>query len=233
MSAKKTPGPVSAGRGGDAQSKRAEHPNNTAPSRHHQLRPWQQDFAYAMRAVRQCHRDMMLAWGVSPTSQIKAGLYGVASIRIDKAGHFDFANDGRLAFLLPVYDDPASVDGDYSHHYMRGMIDIVGWMPDDPAKFWLHTGVAWALGSDQARIASWGNSGPLRVHRSPVDWLRSGCRGTVVIDQKTNGPDRLGRVKHLIASNRQHAQRLKKWTTPAQAKLPRISYSVAGRRAAS
>lgn len=223
-----TPGPGRSGVGGDAQSGSGERPQHTRPAA--RLQPWQADFLTAQRCVRQRHRDQMASWGVTPAAQIRCGLYGVAPVRIDKLGRFYLAEDGQPAFLLPVFDGPTS-GGDYSRCPVRDVLDFVAWLAADPAQFWTLRGESWALGADQAGIAAWADSGPLTVHQSPVAWLRAGCRGCCVLDWSSDGPSRLGRANHLIAANRDHAAKLKRWTTPT-VRVPRISFRQ-GRRAAA
>jgi hypothetical protein len=80
------------------------------------------------------------------------------------------ANHGRpeRAFLFLVGD----VQG--------APADIVGWQP---ATSWLGTwrGLAWALGQESVYRPRLDEHAALKVHPTPLEWLRDGCRGIVLL----------------------------------------------------
>jgi hypothetical protein len=59
-------------------------------------------------------------------------------------------------------------------------LDIVAWQP---AVCWLGTwrNLAWALNQDSIYRPRLDEHGALKVHPTPLEWLRDGCRGIVLI----------------------------------------------------
>jgi hypothetical protein len=86
---------------------------------------------------------------------------------------------GTPAFILPVWTGPAP--SIYSGVENPVLIDMIAWRPDDPARWWYRTGEGDALGIDNldlAHVEGW----PISLHKTPLDWLRAGCRGAVLLD---------------------------------------------------
>lgn len=134
------------------------------------------DFMIAARSVRQPHIDFLRAAGVTGHATIKAGMYGVSPIVI-RGTAFEFADDGKEAFIQPVYFGDAPAWG--SH----GLIDLVAWFPRRPDRFWTHSGDAWAMGEHLAE--PWWLEEPIQIWRRPLDWLRAGGSGLCVLEWET------------------------------------------------
>jgi hypothetical protein len=63
------------------------------------------------------------------------------------------------------------------------VIDFVAWPTDNPAKFATLLGVADALGEESVENpATYFDGQALRVWRTPLRWLQSGCKGVVVLN---------------------------------------------------
>lgn len=101
-----------------------------------------------------------------------AGLFAVALARF--SGH----NSGDRVFWFDRNGEPSAViealraDG-------HDVADLIAWPLDDPARYATAIGEADLLGAWQA----WqhGNA-PLRVHLTPLAWLRAKCEGCVPIN---------------------------------------------------
>ena len=91
----------------------------------------------------------------------------------------------------------------------RWLIDLVAWPIDRPSDFATAIGHADVLGGDQlTNPSSFFGDRPLQVHRTPRAWLRTGCRGVVLLDERRGGirlADALGR---LLAEDLDHARAL-------------------------
>jgi hypothetical protein len=77
------------------------------------------------------------------------------------------SGEGVPAFVIPIHD------------FEGRLVDLVAW--DSPAKrvgTWL--GLGWALG--QSSVLRAHLSEGLPVHRTPINWLRGGGKGVVIID---------------------------------------------------
>lgn len=100
------------------------------------------------------------------------------------------------------------------------VIDLVAFRPDTPRSFWSYTGAGMMLGADALDRAQH-YSEPLAVHESPLDWLRAGCDGIVILDWKHYWPAYLGGLPALHASNVEFGRALSaKLSAPLQ--LPQI-----------
>ena len=109
------------------------------------------------------------------------GMPGLANIEPTRDGHFEFAEDGRPAIIVPSYDTiPGNLDANPERH-VEHLVDLVAVDVDHPDRFWRRRGEALVLGNAFLEIA--GEEGePVTVFRNPLSWLRSGGAGVVVLD---------------------------------------------------
>ena len=104
---------------------------------------------------------------------------GLAWRRIATAGRaFDFAHDGVPAIIQPVWRGPApSIECAVDYPILA---DLIAWRPAEPFRWWYKWGCDTpALGDEYVEDAH--AVGPLFCHLTPLAWLRSGCRGTVLL----------------------------------------------------
>ena len=108
---------------------------------------------------------------------------------------------GALVGILPVQtqgtlfdvvegERPAAILAAYRYLDAPPM-DLVAVRPDEPGKAYTLLGIANALGQpaiDRARYESVpllkSQPASLKVHATPLDWLRSGCEGACVLNRK-------------------------------------------------
>ncbi len=105
---------------------------------------------------------------------------GLAWSRITTFGRgFDLSPSGIPAVIQPVWRGAApSLEVDLA---LPILDELIAWCPADPGRWWYRWGASWpALGDhfiDDAHI----DGVPLRCHLTPLDWLRGGCRGCVML----------------------------------------------------
>ena len=123
-------------------------------------------------------RRLLEQRGVTREAIHRAG--GLAVARISTAGRLWTPEPtGAPAFILPVWAGPAP--SIYQAVGNPVLIDMIAWRPDDLACWWYRTGEGDALGIDNldlAHIEGW----PITFEPTPLDWLRAGCRGAVLLD---------------------------------------------------
>lgn len=140
----------------------------------------QEMFAAAGR-VKQQHLDRLNALGASP-GILALGPYcppfGVANGVGELSGIF-LPGDGPAYIVQPVVDDGV-------------MVDLVYWRTLQPERWWLRTGAGWALNPAGATSSVWKPEKPV-LHASPLDWLRAGATGSVILDWEAPG------VRQLLA----------------------------------
>ncbi len=121
--------------------------------------------------------DGLARLDVERSAAYRAG--GLAWSRITTAGRgFDFAHDGFPAVIQPVWRGPApSIECAVEYPIL---CDLIAWRPAEPGRWWYRWGCDTpALGDEYVEDAH--ALGPLYCHRTPLDWLRSGCVGTVLL----------------------------------------------------
>lgn len=64
-------------------------------------------------------------------------------------------------------------------------VDIVALATHDPDQWALRRGDGWCLGYDSWLACETGRSFELRVHATPLAWLRSGCEGVAILEWNT------------------------------------------------
>jgi hypothetical protein len=123
----------------------------------------------------------------------------------------------RCAFSPPprrFHIDPAGelavvIEALEIEHCERLLVDLVAWPVDRPSEFAMEGGRTDLLGGDQIdNPASFFGGKPLRVHRHPLSWLRAGCRGVVVLDERRAGPRLAAALGNLLAEDLDHARAL-------------------------
>ena len=104
---------------------------------------------------------------------------GLAWANITTAGRgFDFDPSGIPSIIQGVWRGLApSIESGVEHPILA---DLIAWRPAEPGRWWHR----WdcdtpALGDEYVEDAH--AVGPLFCHLTPLDWLRSGCRGTVLL----------------------------------------------------
>ena len=116
------------------------------------------------------------------------GILAVTRVKLFPGRRFDFDDDGIPAAVCEVISDDAET-----------VVDLVAWPLHQPSKFATALGVADGLGTDQVRNpASYFAGQHLTVHRTPLRWLKAGCRGTVILNFAT-APRWLGAALGSIA----------------------------------
>jgi hypothetical protein len=172
----------------------------------------------ALPVISQPMISHLIAQGVPPV----AGIAGQTDVlkrvagKIGTDGWFDADPDGsgHVAILVCAFpDDP---------------VDIAVWQPRT-ARLGSYFGRAFALGQDQIdSAATYFAEGGLLVHRSPLDWLRAGRKGIVIMRPEW-AAERLRNVPRLIAADVGHGRELRRLLTP---KIPEIFVPVREREAA-
>jgi hypothetical protein len=109
---------------------------------------------------------------------------------------------GERAIVLPV-TSPETGE----------LVDLVAFRPQTPRSFWRFIGTAPLLGYDSLALAEYETRlvredhdgrpglGILHIHETPLDWIKSGCAGVVILDWKHYWPAYFGAVVALRAKD--------------------------------
>ena len=111
-------------------------------------------------------------------------------------------------------------------------LDIVAWQPRaGKLATWLGQGFCLDDHDWLDNPATWWGGGALRIHRSPLEWLRADRDGIVIVQPRLSYPF-LRNVPRLSFADRLHAQRFKRWLQPPKPKTEILIEVPAGREAA-
>ncbi|MFG1379666.1 hypothetical protein [Xanthobacter autotrophicus] len=129
------------------------------------------------------------------------GTIGVAPCRFTPPPRrFRFDPAGGPATFFEVFEVE---DGDLV------VVDLVAFDITDPAVFATYEGRGTLLGADQIENpTSYLGGRPLQVHPHPLAWLRAGCRGVVVLDERRAGARLAAALGNLLAEDLDHAREL-------------------------
>ena len=136
-----------------------------------------------------------------------AGLLAVTKCTFLPGGRFDWASEGgEFAAVIEV------VEIERGEPVTR---DLTAWAIAEPARFGTAMGAASILGGDQLRNpASFFPDQPLPVWRTPLGWVKAGCRGVVLLDE-ASGPRRLaGDLGKLLVEDLEHAREIDRLCHP-------------------
>ena len=130
--------------------------------------------------------------GVEPINLFKAWSTQVDRV-VFNGEYFEFADEGgdggEKVFTMGVIST-------------EGLIDAIAWRPTTGRlAAWL--GVGFALGEFQISDHVDNDSTALAVFRSPLDWLRAGCEGIVIV-RKTFAHIVLKKIPLLLAEDESH-----------------------------
>ena len=143
------------------------------------------------------------------------GMFGVSRIRIDADGTYEPAEDGIGAIVMGVIE----------HNELS---DLLAFCTAAPSRWWRRLGLAVYLGEEKVDYAAFMKT-PLRLFRTPVNWLRAECEGAVVLDWRF-GRSALFDVSRIGAEDLDHREEIKRRLRDRDPILPRII--VPGRLAA-
>ena len=164
--------------------------------------------------------NWLIRQGVSHPARLAAGNVGVAEIETTGDGLYQPAPGGQPVFVQPVYGavrppevpivDPADPEP----------VDLVAWHPKVPARWWLRRGIAVLLGEIEIVHAEVYDE-PIQVHRTPLDWLKAGGDGIVLLTDPADAFSYLRGLK-IVAEDVSHGLELERRLRPPVPELPHI-----------
>jgi hypothetical protein len=129
-----------------------------------------------------------------------AGATGILPVADCGGGRFDWEAPGDMieAFICEVYAE----DGE-------SVIDLVAWPLDRPRHVMTVFGRAPLLGLWEAmNPATYYGGKPLQMHRTPLEWLQSGCRGAAVVRPSLAAPFLFNLEGAIAGKDPRHSRQL-------------------------
>lgn len=170
---------------------------------------------YATAAWTSTESDYVAANNIVPEAvNAHAGLLAILPCCFDGRGYFSFDGERlHMAAVIEAYDEDAETPA-----------DLVAWPIDKPAAFATAVGFG-ALGIDQVtNPATYAFGGKLLIHRTPLNWLKSGCKGVVVLHHEHAGCWLREALGNILAEDEEHARQLASWINPKPFDRKRILY---------
>lgn len=141
----------------------------------------QRELERAASRMRSIHFDGLKALGVplAKLGELSAKQYtvGMAPIEVAEDGTFTPSPEGKPACIVAAVDPHNRALGS------SGIYDLVAFRSSDPRKWWLRTGNAYALGEHLLGLPD-----PVRLVRTPVDWLAAGGDAVCILDWSPASP---------------------------------------------
>ena len=134
--------------------------------------------------------------GTVLASAMAQRLIGADDICI-RDGRWERRFRGRRAVVLPVWQSQAA-----------DIVDLVAFRPEAPKAFWLLTGHGVMLGAASAIHADYYDE-PLLIHETPLDWLKAGGDGAVILDWRHYWPLYMGSIKTVRVVSLDFGRRLR------------------------
>ncbi len=137
------------------------------------------EFDLAWRNRTQEHREHLAAAGVTFESMLRAGDLGVARIATTGRLYMPAPNGFPVLIMAAWSPAPPSI---YTAVENPVIMDLLALRLDQPETWWWRIGESGlVLGSDNLDLAHV-EGRPISLHRTPLDWLRAGCRGACLLD---------------------------------------------------
>jgi hypothetical protein len=147
-------------------------------------------------------------------------MVGVARIRV-QGELYEPDPSGALAVITPVLaqfpDTPESCRPDV-YALIGNIVDLLAWDARVPQRWAFRVGAATWLGCIPPQHC---DPDPVRIWRSPLNWLRAGCNGLVIVARERAEAYRLlaGCSGGIIAEDGEHAAELRQalerpWPAP-------------------
>lgn len=86
------------------------------------------------------------------------------------------------------------------------LFDVIAWKPEAPRQWYFYRGESGLILGEKAIFEASIHKKPLILHSTPFAWLRSGCKGCVLLD--CHGLNRLYGLKNVICEDVAHGTRI-------------------------
>lgn len=150
-------------------------------------------------------REFKWLWrqGIAFDALVRPLPIGAANVRFTSRS-FEIAEDGERALTLPMID-------------AGEVVDLAAWQPKTKTlKGW--AGRGFALGQEEIfNPGVYAMDGALHVHETPLEWLRAGRTGIVIVRPSLSHAYLAGRER-LAFDNAAFARRVKGWMRPPKAR---------------
>src|SRR4051794_40844860 len=164
------------------------------------------EWSAAQKAMESADRRVLMSLGVKAADTLL--LIGKVRALRDSDLYIP-TKDGPPAFVTPVFVDYADTPESPSPAQavrFGDLVDLVAWDPRHPHSWALRYGAAEWLGAIEPQYL---DPPPVPIHRGPLGWLQTGCRGLVLLSRApVDQYCILSRLQKIAAEDTAHATEL-------------------------
>ena len=132
---------------------------------------------------------------------------------------FERCERGNFMIAQAIWEDTPSISNLVEEPIL---FDIITWHPESHHRWYFLRGEHGLILSERSVFESSIFGDPLTLHSTPFAWLKSGCQGSVLLDQ--HGLNRLYGLNEVICENTDHGKRLERGLSMYYMKnMPRLS----------
>ena len=165
----------------------------------------------AVAALTDEDRGVLADFGIPPPDISRFRMCGIARVRVRRSGLYEPDDSGHVAIITPVrVETPASPESPQPDIYTHWgpIVDLVAWHPAAPERWALRAGAAEWIGLVEPQYM---DPEPVPIHRSVLDWLRSGRVGLVPLAfQPAEVYRLLSWCRSIRAADEEHARELQR-----------------------
>jgi hypothetical protein len=152
------------------------------------------EFVAADQKITESHYENLSAFGIPRAVWCGTGgsLIGVQKVRSIERGYYQPGEPGRPYYVCPI--------GSHASGIWQFLDDLCAWSPSQPNCWFMRTGNGFMLNPDEperCRI----HQEPIELHATPLDWLRAGGRGAVILDWSVHLPIYFRGVRNIICDS--------------------------------
>ncbi|MBB4642353.1 hypothetical protein [Rhizorhapis suberifaciens] len=135
--------------------------------------------------------NLLRGLGLNAPALLTDNMIGTVSTEVLNKDFWQQEESGKPMLVVPLIEDGQT-------------IDLIAFDPLDPNGWYLKTGHGFALGAEAITdaVQGWDASDQrLRMHATPLDWLRSGCDGCCVVQWTDEARAEVRHVRTLEVSS--------------------------------
>lgn len=145
-------------------------------------------------------------------------------VRVD-GSHFDPTDpDGTVMMVQPVYAGPTP--SIYDPVECPCLCDLIAYSPRNPGKWYWRRGEHGLILGDEVLDRAELFHEPVRLYRTPWDWLRAGGDGVCLLDRHPNALERLRHVGAINAADTALGTEIERLLVGRRPSSPRINVIV-------
>ena len=179
------------------------------------------EFTAATALAEPRHFRWLVNRGVPPDFLWRGAMrLGVQDIAPSNDGTYQPIDEGQRAIIMPTIPLLAPWEWEEGDD-LEDVGDLTAFRPDDPSRWWCRCGSVPIL-NPAAILGAELYDEPLRIHSTPLDWMRAAGDGVVILDPLAHLGLHLGSVRQLICDTVELGREIDRRLRHPEPKMPTI-----------